>query len=701
MNEQNLELAMGSDDPEERRRAVASIADAKENDRPRLLIRALGDRDWRVRKEAVGVGRGLASRDVIDALVDVLRAGDNVGLRNAAVESLGGFGSLAVDALAVAVPSLDADGRKLAAEALARSRDAASLEVLETMLEDDDVNVRTAAIEAIAAVGGTDVDRAASLLERCLLTDDPLSALAALEGLNHLGARVAWPMLKPHLGNPVLREALLTAAGLSGHADAAPYLVRALSGGDGRGFIAATRALATLVVNDSAAYRAARTALSSLGDFSKRALVDQVRAPRDDLETRRCLLLVVGVLGTTEAAGAVIDALSDDRIAAEAEQALDMLGPAAILALARRTGTGSSEERAKCVEQLGRLADESTRSVACRAIIDATEEQSPEVVRAALVALGRIGDESTLGLAGRWLVADAPPAIRQAAGAALATCAKSYPEAARSLARQSRPDGSDAAFAASVIGVIDGPVFEGAGADVAFLAEAASNESPLVRRTVLEALSRSVGPEAVRAVSFALTDEVPEVRLAAIRALGRMRDQSGRAVGVTPLLGVVDTFGDDMLGVAAIDALGETLDPDALPVLRKLAREAEAMRAVAAVEAIGRIDAPGRVDALIHALSHSEPEVVKAALRAVAREDRDPRAAAHVAACLDHEVWDVRRLAAELLGRRTDPTAKHLLRQRLIGEREPLVREAIQRSLVDADGATLRRTVPPLGGGAG
>jgi HEAT repeat protein len=85
----------------------------------------------------------------------------------------------------------------------------------------------------------------------------------------------------------------------------------------------------------------------------------------------------------------------------------------------------------------------------------------------------------------------------------------------------------------------------------------------------------------------------------------------------------------------------------------------------------------------------------------LATEERDPRAAAHVGACLDHEVWDVRRLAAELLGRRSDAAGKHLLRQRLIDEREPLVREEIQRSLAETEGVPVRRTMPPLPGGMG
>jgi HEAT repeat protein len=696
------ELALGSDDPEERRRGVPRIATAPEEQQPGLLVRALGDKDWRVRKEAVGVAPQLsASKDVLDALVRVLGPGDNVGLRNAAVEAIGGFGSRAVDALRVAVPILDADGRKLACEALARSGDAASLGVLEAMLDDDDVNVRAAAIEAIAGVGAADVDRSSALLERCLVTTDTLAVIGALEGLNRLGIAVAWPMLRPHLGNPVLGDAMLVAAGLSGHPEAAPHLARALSTAHGRTWSTVVRALATYVANEPRTRKSARAALGSLGEVTRRRLLEEARALGGDVEQRRCALLVAGALGTAEAADAVIEALADDRIAAEAEQALGMLGPAAILALARLARTGPSHERAACVQQLGQLADESSHAIACQAILDATEDGAHDVVRAALVALSQIGDEGTFGLATRWLVPDAPPAIRQAAAAALGATAKRYPEAARALARQSKSDAPDAAVAAVIIGAIEGPVLVSSADDVAFLADAASNQSSVARRAAMDALSRFGVAQAIEAVSFGIADEAAEVQLAAVRALGRMRDEHGRAAGVAHLLEVVKTLTDDEVSVAAIEALGDANDPSALDVLRGVARQGAPMRAVAAVEAIGRIDAPGRVEALIHALSHPEPEVVKAAVRAIASEERDPRAAGHVAACLDHEAWDVRRLAAELLGRRGDASAKQLLRQRLIDEREPLVREEIQRSLSETEGTPLRRTMPPLGGGMG
>ncbi|HVU03573.1 MAG TPA: HEAT repeat domain-containing protein [Polyangiaceae bacterium] len=701
MTTSDVEKKLRSAEPEERRRAVGELASADESDWPRLLVRALGDPDWRVRKEAVIASRGfVASREVLDALVHVLGPGDDVGLRNAAVEALSAFGPAAVEALQKAMPKLDPDGRKLAAEALAGSGDPAALDVLETLL-DDEPNVRAAAIDAIATVGAADVDRATVLLERCLVTDDTLAALGALEGLNRLGVSVAWAMLRPLLSVPVLREAALVAAALSGHTDAAAPLARALASAHGRMFRTLTGALATYVANEPSARKAARAALAQLDEATRRRLIDQVRSQTDDAEGRKSALLVVGALGTSDAADVVLDALSDDRFAAEAEQALDMLGPAAILALARRARTGSPHARAACVEQLGRLAEPSTLVIACQAITDATEDGAPEVVRAALSALAQIGDENTLGFAARWLAPSAPRSVRQAAQQALAASAERFPDAARALAREITPDSVDAAFAAVVISVLPDPAFETTADDAAFLAEAASNEHASIRRAAIEAIARFGAPAAVEAASFGVTDEAQEVQLAAIRALGRIRNAAGHPIGTARLLEVVKTFSDEGLAVAALEALGETGDPGALDVLRGVAREGGAMRAVAAVEAIGHIDAPGRVDALIIALSHGEPEVVKAALRTLSREEKDPRGAAHVAACLDHEAWDVRRLAAELLGRRSDPTTKHLLRQRLIGEQEPLVREEIQRTLAEAEGIPVRRTMPPLGGGSG
>jgi HEAT repeat protein len=292
--------------------------------------------------------------------------------------------------------------------------------------------------------------------------------------------------------------------------------------------------------------------------------------------------------------------------------------------------------------------------------------------------------------------------VRHAAAIALGACSSRHPDAARALARQARADQPDAAVAAVVINAVGADVFGSLQRTVEFLAVAASHEDPLVRRLSLDALGGVESSGAAGAVAFALTDEEPEVQLAAARALGKMRDGEGRAVGVSHLLEVIRDSLDEGLALAALEALGHAGDPVALEDLKRVAKEGAPMRAVVAVEAIGRLNAPDRYDALAEMLRQAEAEVVKAALSAMARTD-DPRVELHLGSCLAHDAWDVRRLSADLLGHRGGAPAKKLLQDRLSIEEEPLVREAIRRSLAEAEGLVgVRHTVPPpaFGGGS-
>ena len=81
--------------------------------------------------------------------------------------------------------------------------------------------------------------------------------------------------------------------------------------------------------------------------------------------------------------------------------------------------------------------------------------------------------------------------------------------------------------------------------------------------------------------------------------------------------------------------------------------------------------------------------------------ESDLRASAHLAACLDHEAWDVRRLAADLLGRIGGDVVVGLLRTKLAVETEPLVREALLRALGDFELSTyVRRNTPGIDPGS-
>mgnify|MGYP003465929586 FL=1 len=165
----DLKRALEANDAEERRRAMSAMRRAEGPVSVALLTQALGDSDWRVRKEAVLTALALApSAAVLKALVNELRPGDNIGARNSAVEALAGYAVHAIPALAAALVDLDADGKKLVVDILAKGARPEALPILRTLLRDDDVNVRGAAIEAVACIGEACAEEAIAILDACL-----------------------------------------------------------------------------------------------------------------------------------------------------------------------------------------------------------------------------------------------------------------------------------------------------------------------------------------------------------------------------------------------------------------------------------------------------------------------------------------------------------------------------------------------------
>jgi HEAT repeat protein len=691
-----IEKGLLSADPEERRRAAALLVEQKVEGVVPLLLRALGDEDWRVRKEATSAAISMSpAPELLRALVKVLDPGDNVGQRNAAVEALAGHGVAAVDAITAALPGLDADGKKLAAEALGRSGTPQALSGLKALLGDSDANVRAAAVESIAMLGAASLDAVMPVLESCLDAPDRFLVLAALDGLNQLGVVMRWERLEPLLKDPILQRAAVLAVGRSAHEKAALALAKALENGRGALWETALMALVDYVRASERTRNQARIALQGMPGVAQKRLLGAARSGEGP-DARRCALVVIGALGTPEAAVIAADALAEDLVAAEAEEALTVLGPAGIDALIERARGGSAAHRTVCIELLGRLGAGSRVAPLIDLLHVALGDESDEVVRAALDSLAVAGDDRSLRVCAARLGAEEAPAVRKGATTALGAIARRYPDAARQLAREARPDRPEALAAAAIIGALGTRVRGTIEDDVAFLSAVLASETSLVRRTALEALATIGSALGVEAVAFALTDEEREVRLTAVRALGRLRSSDGSAAGIAQLLELVGrSEEDEELAAAAIRAVGDAGDPRALGVLRPMARTGAPMVAVAAVEALATMGDPRRIDSLTAALSHTDAEVVKAALRALAGE-RDVRVAAHIGACLDHQAWDVRRLAADLLGNIGGETAIELLRAKLANESELLVKDAVHRALIEIEGGSaVRRTAPP------
>lgn len=691
---EQIVAALGSSDPEERRRAVARLAFEDADASADLILLGLGDADWRVRKEAVRIATAAAPAPrLLAALVEALGPGDNVGLRNAAVEAIAGFGVDAVEALSGAIAGLDADGKKLAAEALARTGQPAALLELRPLLQEADPNVRAAALEAVAGVGAAGAKEAVPLLMGCLSDPDSFLRLAALDGLNELGAVLPLELILSLAQDPILERAALVAAGQCGDERASDFLVTALGRARGSTLKQALSALVQLARHTPTALASLRRAAQRIAPET-RARIVALAGQLDDIPLAAVALVAAGALCFEEVAGVAAGALANERLLAAADEALDLLGPKAVPALVDYARGAEPEARAACIELLARLADSERAGIARGEILAALADDSPEVVRSALGALAALGEASCFTPVAQCLDAERPQLVRKAAENAICSLALQFPAAARSLARSAPVSGVQAHAAALVIATLGSPVRDSVEADVEFLSAALSNGLAPLRRAAVEALAQVGSELGVEAVAFALTDEEPEVRLCAVRALGRLRSPDGTVLGLSHLMALVERPTEPEMFAAGLEALGKAGDPRALPILRPIVRSGEPVAAVAAIEALASFPGGRRVEALIDGLSHPDTEVVKAAMRALS-EASDARVLVHLGACLDHDAWDVRRLAADLLSSAGE-AAVGLLRSRLRIEENPLVRDAIGRALEQMAG--VRQTPPPTRG---
>ncbi|HEY2518020.1 MAG TPA: HEAT repeat domain-containing protein [Polyangiaceae bacterium] len=670
-------------EPETRRLAAQQIANIRGFEAAPLLLRALGDEDWRVRKEATLVAPSIDPRgSLLAALRSALDDKVNVGLRNAAVEAMIAIGPDALAPAIEALAALDEDGRKLAVEVLAGLPDLRGTVALAKALGDPDPNVRVAAAEALGragAAGDEARDLAIDSLVKLLSIEETLLKLAVLDALTQLGAKLSWRTVEPFAHDPILKRYALAAAASSREVDAIRALAAAVE--DPSPVVAreAIIALGEAVLADPDDLDFVEAASQSLrpgaagGEGSSRghATLRTMAAGDESFHARGAALAALGLLRDPNDVPTLVDALSDPELFDRAEVALKVFGEDAFEPLMEAGRTGAPNVRGATLSMVPVLAPPEDETAVLNVMRDALRDPSTDVLIAAMRVFGRTGAPEDMRELSRFaLHADAR--VADAADAALHELAARHEAEARALLSS-----LDASRPEAVVGciVVDALARRGVATrdDVSFLQGALSSGDPRARRHAVEALATVGDAPAAETVAFALADEEAEVVLAAVRALGRLR----RAEPLVSLLGAAR---DPTTVAAALRALAEADRDRALHVALPLVRSHDSGVASAAVEALGTLSGASRDDALFAALEHSDADVVKLALSELGRA-LDARSLTRVGMALDHDAHDVRRLAAELLGQDASASAHALLRARLEREKDVSVRVTIATAL--------------------
>ncbi len=661
--------ALRSTDPEERRLAAQALAEDDTEDAPTMIALALGDADWRVRKEAALSAASAPRREKLLALLlEALGDRDNIGFRNSAVEALVAIGPDAVPT-AIAALSLDADGRKLAVEVLGGVPDLRGAEALSTMLDDEDANVRQAAAEALGAsanAGDEARKTAVRALRGVLPRAEPMLKLAALSALAKLEVALEWSLLEPLVADPLLRGAVIAACARCSDPTCGEALVAALFDPN----IAFARA--ALIALSDWLHSAIRQGLPFDSVAARLQALDasvRVRSLGEiDVVAGGASLTLLALLGDAEAAPGIVRALLDPMLARSAEMAVALLGVAALpalLAVGEREPPSRHAALLLVVPTLTSRVDDRTLAVV-RATL---AHESDDVAAAAAQVLGALGEPADIERLAV-LATEVRGRATSSAAFAIEALAERYAEEARAAFERLSGDPQKTIAGCTLLASLRGSP----AGSIDYLRRAMGNGDARARRAAIEAFAAIGGDDARTTVATALTDEDRDVQLAAIRALGHL--QHGEALST-----LIASVTDGELIAAAASALSEADAERALEVCTRLVTEPDPAVACAAVAALGKLaDRALAEEGLVRALDHPNDEVVKLALSELGRAPSE-RALDRVGKSLEHASWEVRRLAAEVLGAEGSEEASSLLRSRMERETDAGVREAIMIAL--------------------
>jgi len=676
MSQEQLEEALLDVDAEVRRRAVLhATSELSGPPLGDLLMRALGDGDWRVRKEAAqAILRRTDDLALLDPLVAALCQGENVGLRNAALDVLEELGERAAPALVAALPTAPEHARKFVIEALGEAGGPLVLHELKQAAISGDVNLAGEAIEALARIGGPEAE---AVIRSRLSAADPFLRLASLEALHRMEVTLSWEELAPLIEDRLLRRVAVAALGRTGRIEALAPLLSALEDPALPTVGAAATALVRLLHQAGAAHPSALDSLRALGPRA-RAGLSAALASAAEPEVRRAVAELLAYVQDEGALPQILTQVTLDAASPETLEALRAWGERAIEPLlSLSAGAEGPEERAVALELAADLAAVASRTGATHARVrealrGALGDHEPAVVAAAARSLPPYVEASDApALVACVLSTDS--AVARAATRPLEVLVATARSAVERAVREVQIETAQAAALASVLGMLGGAEA------LERLRVLLTSDDADVRKAALQALGRIGGAPAAQLVALALADENSNVQVAAAHVLGRLRDEQGTVIGASELMLAVQSEHAHVRAAVA-RALGSTGLARAVEPLRELLRDPDSGVAIAAVDALGHLPDASLASGLGDALLHPDREVVKAALRALGSA-HDPSAPMQLTAALTHEAWDVRQLAAELIGELRVRSAEPALAAQLARESDDLARDALSEAL--------------------
>ncbi len=593
---QELTRQLSDGNIETRRQAVEAIRGKKDGAYIPLVLQALCDVSWRVRKTALEILFDEYQLDeYIQGLIQLLYIDDNAGARNSAIEALIKLGRKATPFLLEAFNTPNKDVRKFIIDVLGEQMDARSLPLMLEAIKDEDENVRATAVEHLGKAGEISVvDALIAILD----SGDLWTAYPAASALGRIGNKKAIPHLLSALSRKPLREPVLKALGKFSDPTTLGHIIPLLEDASKNIQEHALRTIEKFYHHGVAPEFITGKIKEILGDRALGLLINH--AWSNKREVRISAILLLGLMKDEAAYGPLLDISHEEEFAEDVQKALVFIGTGNPESLLKLFDTDNSHQRRFICEVAGKIA-----SPVYYDVLDGMLSDEDGHVRSiAAIGISRLNNPRVLDKL-RKLLADQYEDVQEAAVTALTNLAEHLKtdELISMLKSQNQSIRKNAAL------LLGNMHAEESVADLGF---ALKDESIKVRKAVVKALAGVGSEEAVRYLGYALTDENPDIRISAALSLGTIGGE-----GMLESLAILTSDPDDSVRVAAAKSLGMLANKEAVNILIRLLDDRSGFVVTTAMKALGLIGGSEARGALLGMLSSVDTEVRRTAITAL------------------------------------------------------------------------------------
>lgn len=652
------------DDEEIRHSAVQDLQNLSVPNAVPLLMGALADASYRIREDALEVVCAFPSHVIFPELEKLLRSEENALARNTAVEAFPRYGNDAVDYLTQLLTDPDNNVRMYSALMLGRIGDISPVDALIRTLDDPEPNVIHSAIEALGKIGDA---RAVAPLIGCLSRELWIQ-YPAIVALGDIGDARATGPLKQLMEENTLRQPTIEALGKIGDITIMPIFTDILRGEDTSEWndvIASIVNIQTRVNEDIKLdkipfpsikialdnERVIRHLLSALGEW--------------DHKTKENAVTTLGWLKEKRAVEPLAGLISDYDFEEGVTTALVSIGREHQEELIRFLDMDDPELKLALIRCLG-LIESDDSILACIPYLD---DENSDVRQQAAIAMANGCHLEPIEDALLRAISDEDPEVVNSATRILGQC-KSNTLVAKLLPELKGDDKTRKLAVIEIVGMLESEP------SVPSLKELLSDKDDDIRAAVYRSLSFTCKDTGIEEILLSgLSDPSSTVKIASAECVFSA-DIGASAEG--RLISLMDDP-DPQVRIAAVEALGRIESKASIDRMIAIFDTSDHLIRMALVEAMLAIDSSESRNLLMTLLKSGDSDLKTKAITFFGNEGRT-RWIPDIIKSLDDPHWSVRNAAVIALGRIGDKEdARHIVR--MLSDKESLIRKSAIQAL--------------------